>query len=98
MSNVKLSNKADTDLKNIISYTAENYGEAKAANYTAYLEQAMSLIVQFPRMGQHFKSISTGYECLRYRTTHHDIFYEIDDEGILIIRILHVARETGQYL
>ncbi len=83
----KLSNKSVEDFELIYEYTYLNFGEKKADTYTDDIEKCLLLLSHSPQIGRSLDKIKKGI----YRHDHenHAIFYQIENNFIFIIRILH---------
>lgn len=82
----RLSEKARDDYAAIYSYTLSSFGEDQAEQYTQGLLDVFELITEHTHIGRHVNHLRKGY--FRYDYEHHSIYYTIDHEGVLIIRLL----------
>lgn len=87
MIDIKIHPKAQKDLEGIWLYSFENWGENQADHYYDALIKGMDLIARNPEIGIACDDIQTGYRCFRIK--HHDAFYKITADRIVIIRVLH---------
>jgi toxin ParE1/3/4 len=82
---------ADIDLNSI-----EAFGEAVAASYMLAFEEAFALLERHPHAGRATQEFGTTVRCLMCRQ--HRIFHAVDGDLVLIIRILHHARDVQRAL
>ena len=83
-----LTNRAVKDLSDIWNYTFDNWSERQAGKYYKILLEACREISERPNVGKKYNGVINGL--LGYKTGHHIIFYNIEDnKDVLIIRILH---------
>ncbi len=85
--NYQLTVKATEDLTDIWQYTFHAWSESQADKYFSELIEACQILANNPNLGKNYPNITTNY--FGYLINKHIIFYEISDEGILVIRILH---------
>ena len=86
MSRLRLSFLADKDLSNIAAYTIQNYGLRRARLYRDGLFKAFEIISDFPNIASDQNHIKANTR--RHVHQFHAIYYRIDVERILILRIL----------
>ncbi|MDA4847372.1 type II toxin-antitoxin system RelE/ParE family toxin [Hoeflea poritis] len=96
MSSYALSLAAEADLRNIYFYSLEQFGFAQAENYMEGLAKALSLLAENPKMGRSFQKIRAGLR--RHVHARHSIYYRIEANGILILRILGVDQDPARHL
>lgn len=87
MSDYRLSELAQLDLFDIADYTFETWGEEQTYRYIDDLEACFRRLARSPGIGRSGEDIRPGYRRLEHQK--HVIFYRIDGEGVLIIRVLH---------
>jgi toxin ParE1/3/4 len=92
----RLTPKARDDLENIYRYSYENFGERQADIYYDSLLECLDLLGDNPRMGREFNEIEHGLR--RHEHASHVVYYEIDNEGVLILRILGARQDPAQHL
>jgi toxin ParE1/3/4 len=88
--------KAQSDLKDIYRYSAENFGLDQADSYTRDIEAAADLIHDHPHLGRDRSAVREGYFCFPVRQ--HMLWYRKTDAGIEIVRILHAAMDPQRQL
>ena len=97
MAKYRLSQDAARDSASITSYTADRYGDIQSLRYSAQIENAADLVADFPSLGRPYTT-KGGRVFQRYNIGRHVLFYQVADEGILIVRILHQAMDFDRYL
>ena len=93
---LELSRKAQSDLDDIRDYSVAEFGVERAVAYLDAVESAFRRIVDFPEIGaMHptLRPLTRSLGCQQHR-----IFYEVGDETILIIRILHKSMDERRHL
>ena len=93
---LELSVAADADLFDILAYGTAIHGEAASDAYFGGLCDAFETICATEMIGQVDDSTDRGLRRWRYRR--HRIFYRIDPDSILIVRVLHVAADAVRHL
>ncbi len=96
MAKVELSRAARSDLHGVQLYSVENFGNDVAARYLADLQQALTRLVDFPKLGAPAVELKRGTRFLPCRQ--HRIFYSIRGESIVIARILHQSMDPRKWL
>jgi toxin ParE1/3/4 len=83
----KYANLAKVDLIDIGAYTSRMWGEAQAGLYIDQLEDCCQRLAQDPGIGRLWTPRKPGLR--RMEQGRHVIFYQQQDSGILVYRILH---------
>lgn len=97
MAKVILRQEAIDDLKDIWTYTFEEWSEKQADRYYATLEFACIQIGENLEIGKVYKGINSNL--LGLRTGKHIIFYQIiNEQEIEIIRILHERMDLNNQI
>lgn len=96
MADYRLSGKADEDLVGIYLYTLDEFGESQADAYLYSLEERFEILAGNPAIGRRIEHTREGYR--RYEHVSHSIFYRIDEDGVIIMRVLHNSMDTDQHL
>ena len=92
MANFRLSVKAEEDLTEIYTYGILRFGLVEAQKYLMLLEKSLENLAQMPFMGMDLPSLKNP--CIKkFSFKSHLIFYQLDEEGLLIARILHHTRD-----
>jgi len=84
---VRYSRLAESDLDGIAAYTIREWGEAQTARYLVELEDCCERAAGNPRLGRSCDMVRTGLR--RMEQGSHVVFYNTDESGIVIERILH---------
>lgn len=100
---IVLSREAETDLANIATWTAENYGKKQAEIYIdAILDTIDELSVGEPVRSKPRDEIAIGIRTLhmtkRGRRGRHLLVYKAGNERLTIVRILHDSMEVSRHL
>ena len=83
----KLSNLAAEDFGAVYEYTFRRFGPQQADSYTNQLDAILTILANNPLMGRDISEVLEGVR--RHEHSHHAIFYQMADDGIYVIRILH---------
>ena len=94
MKPLKLKAIAKTDLRNIARYSIFEFGTLIADRYMAGLEQTFDRIETAPDTYRVFEGIWPEARVANYKK--HRIFYRIEADHILVVRILHQRQDDGQ--
>ena len=91
-----LTKQADEDLTDIYLYGYENFGELQAEKYFYELEDCFKLISESPLMAQEFTEFTPAVRIHHHKS--HLIVYLVQNEEVLIIRILHKSMKLSKHL
>jgi toxin ParE1/3/4 len=83
----RLSQPAKRDLTSILFYTQDEWGIGQAERYYDSLLRAFRSLAASPRIGMVSDSIARGLR--RFPVEQHVVFYKIEKDAILIVRLLH---------
>ncbi len=83
----RLSQRARLDLFEIADYTLDSWGIEQANRYVSSLYECFALLSDSPRIGRPCEKVRAGYRRIEHEK--HVIFYRIEEDGILISRVLH---------
>ncbi len=97
MANYQFSKLADSDLKDIADYTVMNFGVPKAREYKALLIQSAKTAANFPSIGRPYTT-EQGRVFQRFNVGRHVLFYQPSEQGIFIVRVLHLMMDFDQHL
>lgn len=92
----QLSEPAVTDLEDIYDYTAENFGDEQAVDYLTALEVLFDNLSENPKLGRVRNEIRKGLRSIA--KSNHVVFYRVQPDGIIIIRVLHSSRDIHKFL
>ncbi|MGO9435682.1 MAG: type II toxin-antitoxin system RelE/ParE family toxin [Terracidiphilus sp.] len=87
MSRTRISVEAERDLDGIAEYTKATWGWRQAERYLTKLEEGIELLGSHPTIGRNCGAIRTGLR--RFEVGSHVVFYFVDADGILVLRVLH---------
>jgi toxin ParE1/3/4 len=87
MKRLLIPDAARADLRGISTYGEREWGTARTKLYVAAIRERLQLLRLRPEIGVTRKDIATGYSSVL--AGRHIIFYRIERNAILIIRILH---------
>jgi toxin ParE1/3/4 len=93
---VRLRSEAAADLAGIFDYSLVEFGEAQAEAYLRSFEQAFDLLRRHPFAGALRIQIDPPIRSLPHRS--HRILYDVEDDVVWIVRILHHAMDLERWL
>ncbi len=96
MKRLELSVAADADLFDILAYGTAVHGEAASDAYYDGLSQALAFLCERPEAGPIDEDSGLGLRRWRYRQ--HRIYYRVDSDALLVVRIFHVAADAVRWL
>ena len=82
----RLTQAADQDFERIFEFGIDQFGLAQALDYQKGMKHRFDHLAQQPNLYQAVDHIRKGYRRSVYRA--HSIYYRIDQEFVLIVRIL----------
>lgn len=83
---------ARKNLQHIGRYTRQHWGPDQRERYLRNLEQAMERIRGFPDLGRVRDEVGVGVRS--YVCADHVIYYRVDADTVIVLRILHVRMDT----
>lgn len=89
---LRFAREADADFADLIEFGIERFGRTVALGYARGLRQACRRLTSFPGMAPFHPTIDPPARVLVHRS--HRVFYRVDNDRVLILRILHHARAT----
>jgi toxin ParE1/3/4 len=93
---LRLSSAAETELEAIDAYSFEQFGDEVAASYMHGFDELFDLLRRYPLAGKDTCELGKGIRSLTHRS--HRIFYQVNKDQILIVRILHHAIDARRVL
>lgn len=84
---VVVSPAARRDLRGILRATIRKWDERQSREYEVKLSKAVERLAQFPEMGAPLYAF--GAEARAVMCEQHRIYYRVDDNVVLILRVLH---------
>lgn len=97
MAQYSLSNLAEQDIEGIFEYTLRNFGEHQASAYIGQIKQSLQTAAVFPYIGREYVT-KRGQSYRRFDCGRHALFYRPADNGIFLVRALHVMMDHDQLL
>jgi toxin ParE1/3/4 len=91
-----LSRLASTDLREISSYSAQEWARQRATAYLQGIRQAIDRLALTPGLGVACDDIKPFHR--KFVIGSHTIFYRPTTDRIEIIRILHQSMDVGRHL
>ena len=95
MAAYRLTQKAVDDLDTIYEYTITNFGLEQARDYLIGLRRRLGELAERPALGRMAERLAPGLRRYPYRS--HVVFYVPEDEGVLIVRVLHESMEPPRH-
>ena len=97
MTAFRLTNEAVKDLEDIWSYTKHTWSLEQANRYYHLVIEEIEFIASNPQLGRSIDNIKAGYKSTQVKS--HIVYYkQIDDDRILIVRILHQRMDSQNKL
>jgi toxin ParE1/3/4 len=86
---------AREDLRQILLYTQERWGEEQRRRYRARMYQAMRSLLDYPERGPARDEYFPG--CRGLSAEQHIVFYLLTNQEVVVVRILHGNQDaTGK--
>lgn len=92
MSTFSVSRAARADLKNIAAYTQKVWGAEQRRTYIKGLDLAFHFLAESPLAGVPCSYVVEGLR--KHRFESHTIFYEKNNNEIIIVRVLHKSMDV----
>ncbi|MES9828408.1 MAG: type II toxin-antitoxin system RelE/ParE family toxin [Candidatus Thiodiazotropha sp.] len=92
MSSFFLTSAARADLKSIAIYTQKTWGSSQRRSYIKDMDMTFHFLSENPLSGTPCDYITSGLRKHNHKS--HTIFYEVDEQSISIIRILHKSMDV----
>ena len=96
MADVHLSSRAEIDLAGVADYTIETFGVEQARRYRDELEACFLNLAENPGLGRSVEWLAPSLRRFEYKS--HVVFYIGDEDGVLIVRVLHVKMDASRHL
>ena len=96
MKQLEISVAADADLFDILAYGTAVHGEAASDSYYSGLSSALAFLCANSEAGQIDEESGLGLRRWRYRQ--HRVFYRVQGDTLLIVRILPGAADAVRRL
>jgi len=91
-----LSREAEADLDDIFRYSIETFGLKRAERYYLALEECLQRVAETPSMGRPVVGRSRTF--FQYNCERHGIFYVTADDGVFVVRVLHLTMDLKRHL
>lgn len=88
--------RAEQDLAEIYTYTLEEWGIQQADRYQDELFKGMQTILNNPLIGKTYQHPELPYRM--FHINRHLIFYRIQENNCLVVRVLHDSMNITAYL
>jgi toxin ParE1/3/4 len=92
----RISVEAELDTDRIAAYTTSTWGWRQTDQYLAKLEDGFNLIAQNPLNGRPCDSLRAGLR--RFEIGKRVVFYLLESDAILVVRVLHERMMPGKYV
>ena len=96
MAEIRFSPAARADLKDIGRFSRREFGKTVADKYLLGLDQVFDRVALHPHFGEAQPKLGKGVRRSSHRS--HRIFYEVEGDVVLILRIFHHARDVKRGL
>lgn len=96
MDEISFTAAAKADLAAIDEYSAIEFGHDVADEYSRGFTKAFNLLRDHPHVGAAYPELGKGIRCLTHHR--HRIFYIVQHDLVLILRIVHYARDARMVL
>jgi len=96
MAEYYLSQKADDDLTSCFRYGVENFGLDRAVQYLHAMHDKFALLAENPNVGRDASELAPRMRSFRQGS--HVVFYQSDNTGVLIARVLRKEMDFKQHI
>jgi toxin ParE1/3/4 len=93
---LKISKAASQDIENIYLYGFLTFGEGQADVYMCALSKRFELLCSNPEIGRLDARVNPAVR--RFDFESHIIFYDAEDDHILVVRVLHKSMDFVKHL
>jgi len=93
---ISFTNEAEDDIRQILQFTGETWGETKQDEYRERFEAVFALLSEYPRIGTPYPAVFKG--CRLRKVGRHSVIYRNLGNRIRIIRVVHVRADIERYL
>lgn len=88
--------KAEEDLRDIGRYTRNTWGREQTRRYLRAIHEKLGKLSENPKIGTARDEIAEGYRSAR--VGHHLVFYRVEGETVIVVRILHESMDLQRRL
>lgn len=92
MADYRLSRQAAKDLEAIAEFTIARFGIEQARQYRDALKGCFRTLAESPTLGRRAEHLAKGLR--RFEHGPHIIYYMPVDDGVLVVRVLHVLMDA----
>jgi toxin ParE1/3/4 len=85
------SAQAEKDLREIVRYTRQQWGNDQARRYRQELELALKKLSLNAQLGRQRDEVEPGLRS--FKTASHIAFYREKDAGISVLRVMHPSQD-----
>jgi len=96
MADLRLSRRAASDLAEIADYTIAEFGINQARRYRDQLQACFRSLLANPELGRSAEEVAPGLRRIRQQA--HVVFYRVERDGLLIVRVLHHSMDFERHL
>lgn len=96
MTTLRLSEAAQADLVDIRLYSNSQFGAGATDAYMRGFKQVFRRLRQYPNFALAVDDLAPDLRCAVHRS--HQIFYCVEKDMILIVRILHHAQNAPRHI
>lgn len=96
MANFYFTEQAEKDLETIIDFTVQRWGVAQSYSYIDDLQAIAQILADNPLLGAEREELSQGLRSFPYQS--HLLFYVLQKEGIVFVRVLHASVDVIRYV
>ena len=91
---LELSEPAQQDFRDILSFTLQTWGEWQLVEYRSKLNGALQAITENPQAGR------AKHGMMVYPVGRHSVFYQIEESAqtVYVVRILHERMDASRHL
>jgi toxin ParE1/3/4 len=93
---LELSGDADHDLDRLLTWGTARFGESVADEYFFSFQASFDLLCTHPFAGARYEEVAGDVRVFRHRS--HRIFYLVEEDRLLVIRILHGRMDAPRHL
>ena len=87
MGKYRLTRRAEADLVSIGEQTLASWGIEQCARYLDALEACCQNLADTPLLGHACPDVGAGFR--RMEQGKHVLFYKVESDGVLVVRVLH---------
>jgi toxin ParE1/3/4 len=87
---------ADEDIADIEAFGTVTFGRRRAEQYVDELVHVLDLLARNPRIAPERDEINGHVRLYNFKS--HRIFYVIERDDIVVVRVLHASRDWPEYL